>query len=116
MAFAIYAPENRDKLEKAFREEIERMLKDGFTQTEINDARSGYLQSRKVNRSQDNTLSNQLNQMLHINRTLQFSEEMENKINALTPEQINSAMRKYIDVNKISMFKGGDFANKLNKP
>jgi len=116
MAYAIYAPENRDKLEKAFREEMERMLKDGFTQTEIDDARSGMLQSRKVTRSQDNSLTGQLNQMLHINRTFQFSEDMENKLKSLTAEQINQAMRKHIDLNKISMFKGGDFANKLNKP
>lgn len=116
MAFAIYAPENRDKLEKAFKEEIERMLKEGFTQQEVDDARSGYLQSRKVARSQDNQLSGQMNSMLNINRTFKFSEEFEQKLSTLTPQQIHAAMNKYIDINKISFFKGGDFANKLHKP
>ncbi len=116
MAYAIYAPENRDKLEAAFREEIERMVKEGFTEQEVTDAKSGLLQSRKVNRSQDNSLAGALNGMLPIGRTFQFTEMMENKIQALTPEQIHNAIKKYIDVNKISYFKGGDFANKLKKP
>ena len=32
-----------------------------------------------------------------------------NKADALTPEQINAAMRKYIDPAKISIVKSGDF-------
>ena len=116
MIYAIYAPENRDRLEAAYKEEIEKMLKDGFTEAEIKDAKSGYLQSRKVSRSQDNALSGALNAMLNIGRTMKYSEDFEAKINTLTPEQINSALRKYIDVNKMSVFKGGDFANKLKKP
>jgi zinc protease len=34
-ATAIYAPQNVDKLEAAFKEEIARMLKDGFTTEEV---------------------------------------------------------------------------------
>lgn len=116
MIYAIYAPENRDRLEAAYKEEIEKMLKDGFSAEEIKDAKSGYLQSRKVARSQDGQLSGSLNSMLNIGRTMKFTEDFENKINALTPEQITSALRKHIDLSKMSVFKGGDFANKLKKP
>ncbi|HEX5625932.1 MAG TPA: insulinase family protein, partial [Saprospiraceae bacterium] len=116
LVYAIYAPENRDKLEAAYKDEIAKMLKDGFTEQEINDAKSGLLQSRKVSRSQDNSLSGTLNAMLHIGRTMKFTEELEQKLAAVTPEQILSAMRKHIDLNKISAFKGGDFANKMKKP
>ena len=42
LAFAIYAPQNATKLEAAFKEEIARMLKDGFTAEELKDAKSGY--------------------------------------------------------------------------
>jgi len=116
MIYAIYAPENRDKLEVAYKEEIERMLKDGFTEEEIKDAKSGYLQSRKVQRSQDNSLSASLNSMLDIGRTLKFTEDFEAKINSLSSKDISAALRKHIDINKMSVFKGGDFANKLKKP
>ena len=109
-AFAIYAPQNVTKLEAAFKEEMARMLKDGFTEEEIKQAKSGWLQSRQVSRAQDNELAGKLNNYLFLNRTLAFDAEFEKKVLALTGEQINATMRKYLDLNKISIFKAGDFA------
>jgi zinc protease len=109
-AFAIYAPQNVEKLEAAFKEEVARMLKDGFTAEEVAAAKSGYLQSRQVSRAQDNELAGRLNNFLFIGRTLAWDEEFERKIAALTPEQINAAMRKHIDPSKITIIKSGDFA------
>ena len=43
-------------------------------------------------------------------RTLAWDAEFEKKIAALTPEQINAAMRRYIDPAKITIVKAGDFA------
>ncbi len=114
--YAIYAPENRDRLEQAFREEIERMLKEGFTEKELEDAKSGILQSRKVNRSQDNSLASTLSYMNQIGRTMSFTEDFEKKLSALTVDQVNQAMKKHISLEKMSLVKGGDFANKLKKP
>src|SRR5213078_547296 len=48
MAYAIYAPQNVERLEAAFKEEIARALKDGFTEDEVQAAKSGWLQSRQV--------------------------------------------------------------------
>jgi zinc protease len=109
-AFAIYAPQNAEKLEAAFKEEIARMLKDGFTAEEVAAAKSGYLQSRQVGRAQDGGLARSLAAYLFINRTLAWDEEFEKKIAALTPEQINAAMRRWIDPAKITIIKAGDFA------
>jgi len=53
-AYAIYAPENRNKVQQAFIEEIEKATTDGFTQEEIDAAKSGWLQSRQVTRAQEN--------------------------------------------------------------
>ncbi|HYY41549.1 MAG TPA: pitrilysin family protein, partial [Pyrinomonadaceae bacterium] len=91
-ATAIYAPQNVDKLEAAFKEEIARMLKDGFTPEEVEAAKSGYLQSRQVSRAQDNELAGRLNNYLFLGRTLQWDADLEARIKALTPEQINAAM------------------------
>lgn len=110
LAYAIYAPQNRDKLEAAFKEEIALMLKDGFTAKEIQDAKSGWAQSRQVSRAQDNELAGRLTNYLFLNRTLAWDAELEKKVMALTAEQISAAMRKFIDPNKISIFKAGDFA------
>ena len=108
-ATAIYAPQNVEKLEAAFKEEIARMLKDGFTADEVVSAKTGYLQSRQVSRAQDNELASRLNSYLFIDRTLRWDADLEAKIKALTPDQINTAMRRHIDPAKISIFKAGDF-------
>jgi zinc protease len=114
-AFAIYAPQNAAKLEAGFKEELERMLKEGFTAEEVEAAKKGYLQSRQVGRAQDRELASRLSAMTYYGRTLAWDIEMEKKIAALTPEQINGAMRRHIDLAKISIFKAGDFAKAAPK-
>jgi zinc protease len=109
-ANAIYAPQNVEKLEAAFNEEIARMLKDGFTAEEVEGAKSGYLQSRQVSRAQDNELAGRLNNCLFLGRTLQWDTDLEAKIRALTAEQITAAMRRWIDPAKMTIVKAGDFA------
>src|SRR5205823_3490728 len=59
-AHMIYNPQNVTKLETAFREEVERAAKEGFTAEELAPAKSGWLQSRKVARSSDATLTRTL--------------------------------------------------------
>ncbi len=110
IANAIYAPQNVEKLEAAFKEEIARMLKDGFTADEVEAAKSGYLQSRQVSRAQDNELAGRLNNYLFLGRTLQFDAELDAKLRALTAEQIVAAMRRHIDPAKMTIIKAGDFA------
>ena len=112
VTYAIYAPQNAAKLEAALKEEIERALKDGFTADEVKAAKSGWLQSRQVSRSQDPELAAKLSEYLYIDRTLARDAELEKKVEALTPEQIVAAMRRHIDLAKLSVFKAGDFAKK----
>ena len=108
--FAIYAPQNRDKLEAAFKEEIAKALKEGFTAEEIAAAKKGWLQSRQVSRAQDGELAGRLRSYTFINRTLAWDADLEKKVEALTPDQITAALRKHIDPAKISIIKAGDFA------
>lgn len=114
-AFAIYAPENAAKLEAAFKEEIDKMRKDGFTAEELEAAKTGYIQSRGMNRAEDRSLSGTLNNYLQLDRTMLWDAELEKKIMALTPEQINAAMKKYVDPSKFVYVKAGDF-EKAGKP
>jgi zinc protease len=109
-AYAIYAPENVSKLEQAFNEEIGKVVKDGFTADEVAAAKSGWSQSRTVGRAQDSGLASTLNNYLFIDRNFLWDEQFEKKVMALTPEQINTAMKKYLDPAKINIIKAGDFA------
>lgn len=108
-AYAIYAPQNAEKVEKGFFEEIDQILKVGFTAQELEDAKKGYLQQLRQRRTDDLYIAFNLRRNLYFNRTMKFDEDFEAKIAALTVDQVNTAFRKYIIPNKISIFKAGDF-------
>jgi len=110
-AYAIYAPQNVRKLATAFREEIDRALRDGFTATEVEQAKAGWLQSREVGRAQDQQLAGTLMSYLFYHRTLAYDADLERKVQALTVDQINAAIRRYLDPAKFVIVEAGDFAH-----
>lgn len=109
--YAIYAPQNRNRVEKAVDEELARVLKDGFSAEEIELAKTGYLEARRIARGQDKALAERLVNYLHRNRTLQWDIAFEKNIVALTPELILNALRRYLDMTKLTQVKAGDFAS-----
>jgi zinc protease len=106
---AIAAPQNVAKVEAAFKEEIDRVLKDGFTQQEVDAGRTGWTQSQQVGRSDDRTLAQLLGTRDFDNRTMSWDDELQNRVMSLTPDDIRAAMRRHLDVSKISIVKAGDF-------
>jgi len=108
---AIYNPENVARLETAFREEVDRMLKDGFTAEEVEKAKQGWLQQQLQNRSSDGYLVSLFSSQALTRRTMSYNAEFEKWIAALTPDDVNAAMRRYIDQAKITIVKAGDFKN-----
>lgn len=116
MTYAIYAPENIVRLEEAFQDEVAKMLREGLTPEEVQAAKDGYLQTRQVSRAQDAGLAGTLVNDLYLDRTMAFDAALEAQIAALTAEQVNAAMRRHIDPNRIVVVKAGDFANKPPKP
>ena len=111
-AYAIAAPQNMEKVEAAFKDELARALRDGFTDAEVQGAKSGILQQRSQNRAQDGTLAGAWAGNLYLGRTFQYSKDFERKLVALKPADIDAALRKYIDPAKITIVKAGDFARK----
>lgn len=108
--FAIYAPENAEKVETAFREEIQKVLDAGFTAEEMATSMQGLLEGRQLQRAQDNSLSGQISSNLYFDRTFQFDAALEEKIRNLTLDEVNAAVRRHLDLAKITIVKAGDFA------
>jgi len=115
-ANAIYNPENVVRLENAFREEVDRLLKDGVTADEVDKAKQGWLQQQLQNRSQDQFLVSLLSSQALTGRTMAYNTQFEKWVSELTPLEVNSALRKYINPAKLSVVKAGDFANHPPKP
>jgi zinc protease len=109
-ASAIAAPQNIGKVEAAFRDEVEKALKDGFTPAELAAAKSGALQQRAQARAQDSGLAGGWVNNLDLDRTYAWSKQFEDKLAALKPEDLLAAIRKHVDLARISIIKAGDFA------
>jgi zinc protease len=107
--YAIFAPQNRERVEKALREELARAIKDGFSAEELEAGKKGILEARRLARTQDRALANRIGSYLFIKRTFAWDIELESRIAALTPAQVNDALRKYIDPAKLSLVMAGDF-------
>lgn len=112
LAFAIYAPENLEKLETAFNEEIARVLKDGFTDEEIKEAVTGMILAEQRSRASDARIAGTLANYLYIGRDFTWDAQYEAKLQALTADAVNAAVRRNLRQNAISIFKAGDFAKK----
>lgn len=112
LAVAIFAPENVDKVEAALIEELEKVLRDGFTPEELEGARSGWLEGRQLTRAQDGSLAGGIGQNLYFDRTFQFDESLEDRVREVTLEEVNQAIRDRLDLSKMTIVKAGDFANK----
>ena len=109
-AEAIFAPQNAEKLEKAFREELARVIEKGFTEEELSSAKAGWLQSRKVERSQDQHLVSKLRSNEYLGRTMAWQGDLEKKVSELTAAQVQAAFAKYILPANFTFVQAGDFA------
>ena len=56
-----------------------------------------------------------LNNNLFFGRTMAFTAAREQAIAELTLDEVNEALGKVVSLDDISIFRGGDFANKLNQ-
>ncbi|MEO8738800.1 MAG: pitrilysin family protein [Casimicrobiaceae bacterium] len=109
---ASFAPENLERMRTGVREELDRVLRDGFTAEEVADAKRGMLQERRLTRSQDAALAGALVDQAYLGRTFGFSGAVDKAIESLTPEQITAALRKYVKADAFATFFAGDFAKK----
>ena len=95
---AIVAPQNAARAEQAIREELERARRDGFTAQGSRGREEGPpagapgqpLAGRRAWPAHGSA-------NLDLGRTFAFSKQFEDRLKALTPEQVNAAFRKYVE-------------------
>jgi zinc protease len=106
---AMFAPQNKTRVEQALGEELARALADGFGAAEVAAAQKSLLDARRLSRARDRSLAGRLANYAFIGRTLAWDIEFEQRIAALTPEAVRDALRRHIDPAKLSLLKAGDF-------
>jgi zinc protease len=68
-----------------------------------------------LGRSEDQQLVGRLDKYLFFNRSMDWDAKFESAIAGLTVDTVNKALKKHIDLKKISIIKAGDF-DKVKKP
>ena len=102
-------PENIDKVEAAFKDEIAKVISNGFTADEVATAKNALMQERQLSRAQDGSLVGLLVSQAELGRTMQRESNLEKSITDTTPEQLSTIFKKWIDPATIAYFKAGDF-------
>jgi zinc protease len=109
VASAIFAPQNRDKVESAFREEIDKALAKGFTQAEFESGKRGLLNFRRLGRAQDARLAAGWSSNLYLDRTYAVAAKVDAALEALTLAQVNQALKRYLKPEQFVLGLAGDF-------
>lgn len=106
---AIYAPQNRDKVERAFQEEVQRALAEGFSEQEVESGKQALLSFRRLGRAQDAQLAATLAGNLYLGRTFEIAQRVDDALAALKAEQVNAVLRKRLQPAQFVSGVAGDF-------
>lgn len=112
LLFAICNPAVIDKVDSVIAEEVDKLLKEGVSAKELDEAKKAYLEEQKVRRSSDQQLAGLLSDALHAGRTFAYHADLEKKVAALQPAEVNAAIRKHISPKRLVLIRAGDFKGK----
>lgn len=102
-AYAIYAPENQQRLLDAMQEELARAVRDGFTEDEVKTGVESMLKLRKLTRTRDGVLASAWINYMQLGRSFEWSEHIDQALAKLTAKDVNSALRATLAPTKFSI-------------
>jgi zinc protease len=109
LSTAIFAPTNQPKVEAAWKDELARALKDGFTAQELAEGKRGLLNARRLSRAQDASVAGLWASNLYLGRTFQKSAQVDAALEKLTLDEVNAALRKYLRPEQFVTAFAGEF-------
>jgi zinc protease len=107
--YAIFAPQNRARVEQAFAEELARFTSQGITAAELAAARQSIAASARTDRANDAGVAEAWTHWLQAGRSYAFAGDLEARIAALTLEQVDAAIRKWLDPAAVNWSLAGAF-------
>lgn len=107
---AIAAPENMKLVVEAYKEEVQKVLDNGFSEKEVKDAIDGALKSQRVTWSNESYIARMLNGNKKMDRDIRWFKEYQDKLQQLNVEQVNAAFAKHIARKDLNVFAAGDWA------
>ncbi len=107
--YAYFNPSYKGRLDSALHQEIDKALKDGFTENELKLAIGSFKEQMKSTLGANENLAGLIQSYMLNDRTLDEYEQFQNKVNLLTIDAVNATLRKYFDKSKLVTVFGGDF-------
>ncbi len=109
-AQAQYAPQNREKVISAFKDEMAKLAKEGFSAAELNASKSGFAEAQQLTRASDARLAANLASQLYLGRDMKWVAALDKKVEALKAADVLAAMQKHLNLNQMTIINAGDFA------
>ncbi len=107
--FAISNPSKMEKTIRLIREVTLNLLAEGISAEELEQAKTGFLQDEQLARSSERRIAGLIAQSMFAERDLSYIAGVEETVNGLTIDDVNKALRKYVDLKRLVMVSAGDF-------
>jgi len=115
--YAYFNPIYKNRLDSALQDEVNKAIQKGFTADELKKTKAGYAEQTRTSLGNNASTAATLSSFLINDRDLSEYTQFDKKINDLTLEQVNAAMKKYFDRSKLVTVFAGDFEKgKTEKP
>ena len=111
---AISAPQNAARSRRRSATSSRRCCATATPRKSSPPAKVSWAQGRQVARTQDGGFAGTLGLWTHVGRTMAWDAEFEAHVRALTADEVRDAMRRHLDLDKMTFMKGGDFAASAN--
>lgn len=106
---AITNPANMDRVEAAVFEELKKFMEEGPSEQELAEAKTAWLESRKLAYSGDSSIAGLLASGLYLGRSFTRESEERARIEALTVEAVKGAFQRHIPLDRLVVIRAGDF-------
>lgn len=105
---AIAAPENVNAVEAILFEELARFVASGVNDAELATAKQGWLKARRVQLADDGAIAEVLTELAFGARSLKDDVQLEAQVDALTANQVNAAIKRWLQPTMWHRVKAGD--------
>lgn len=112
MFYAIFAPQNLDRLKQTVGEEFARAAEQGFQAEELAKAKQGLEAEINLAWAQEAGLAGTLNWLAEQSRPVDYLQSMRDLRASLTLDEVNEAFRRFVRLDDLVVIMAGDFAKK----
>ncbi|MDK2126180.1 M16 family metallopeptidase [Parachitinimonas caeni] len=107
-----FAPDKRQQVEAAVKQEIAHARQEGFTEAEFEAAKQGVIRQMRQNLAFEGGMLGALVENLRYGVPIGEIEDNLARIEKLTLAEVNAALRKYLDADRLTIAVAGNFSGK----